>query len=338
VGWRWAFYINVPVAGFCGYMLPRFFARFETTIRKITIDYVGMLLLAIWVGSFQIVLDIGEDLAWFQSFEVFALSVLSITSFLIFLVWEFTSLFPAVNIRVFLQKDFSIACAVMFFGFGAFFAALVLLPLWLQVGLGYSAKDAGNILAIQGILGVATAPAAAALLKRTDPRLLMSLGLCLIGAGILCRAFFPPIIATGSMMGPQLIIGIGIPLLFVPLMTISLNMVSPSMIAPASSAINFVRTIAAAISTATVVSAWNLSARTTHAILATGLNISGLENGGNGDLSDANPALLEQAVVQQSLTVAFNHLSLIIAAILFLTAMLVWLLPKIDASKPIMAH
>ena len=308
--------------------------HFETTSHKVAIDYVGMGLLAIWVGAFQVILDNGEDLAWFDSPLIWALSAVSAIAFVIFIIWEFTDRYPAMNLGVFAYRGFSVSCAVMFFGFGAFFAALVLLPLWLQLGLNYTARQAGVILAMQGLLGLMTAPIAAGLMKRFDARLLMSLGLSIIATAIFFRGDFPSDLNNRAMWLPQLALGIGIPFLFIPLMTVSLAMVPEKLVTSASGTLNFVRTIAAAIATAVVVSGWNRTARIVHAILATRAALP-FEDSGSEQALPLNAgqalAVLEQAVWQQSLTIAFNNLSLIIAGILFLTAGCVWIMPKPNA-------
>ena len=98
-------------------------------------------------------------------------------AFILFAIWEITDNHPIVDVRVLRHRGFAVSAVAMFFAFGAFFASLILLPLWLQLGMGYTATTAGYVLAQQGMLGVLAAPLAAYLTKKLDSRILMSGGL-----------------------------------------------------------------------------------------------------------------------------------------------------------------
>ena len=125
------------------------------------------------------------------------------------------------------SRGFAVSAAAMSFTFGAFFASIVLLPLWLQINMGYTSTWAGYVLAFQAVFGVIMAPIAAILMTRFDPRILMSLGLVILASAILYRTSYALNVSFETMILPQLAMGFGIPLFFVPLMTLSMTSVRP---------------------------------------------------------------------------------------------------------------
>ena len=331
IGWRWAFYINIPVAIFCtlgGWWL---FRAIETRTAKAPIDFVGLGLLALWVGSLQVMLDNGQNQDWFASPWILGLLVVSVLGFAFFVIWELTDEHPIVDLRVFRHRGFAVSAAAMSLTFGAFFASIVLMPLWLQINLGYTSTLSGYVLAFQAVFGVIVAPVAAVLMTRLDSRLIMSAGLIILALSIFYRAGYALNISFEKMILPQLAMGFGIPLFFVPLMTISMTSVSPRETAAASGLINFLRTIAGAIATAATISAWSTDAVTSRSNLVGRLNLSHdlmarLEDQGLG----ADQALhsLDGLVQSQSIMLATNHMFLLLGSVVALTAAGIWLMPR----------
>src|SRR5262249_31400733 len=146
------------------------------------VDYVGLALLILFIGALQIMLDNGQDKDWFHSSFIVALAIIAAIGFIAFLIWELTDEHPIVDLSVFRNRTFSVMAGSMAFTFGAFFATIVLIPLWLQTNMGYTAPWAGYVMAFQGVLGVMMAPVAAMLISRMDPRILMSVGLSILAA------------------------------------------------------------------------------------------------------------------------------------------------------------
>jgi hypothetical protein len=93
----------------------------------------------VWIGALQIMLDQGEDLDWFNSPIIVCLLITTIIGFVSFLIWELTAADPIVNLRVFANRGYAIGSIVMCLCFGSYFAAVVIIPLWLQTNLGYTA-------------------------------------------------------------------------------------------------------------------------------------------------------------------------------------------------------
>ena len=335
IGWRWAFYINIPVAILCAFGAWSLFRTRETPTAKAPIDFVGLVLLALWVGALQIMLDNGQNQDWFASPWITGLLVVAVLGFAAFVIWELTDDHPIVDLRVFRHRGFAVSAAAMSFTFGAFFASIVLMPLWLQINLGYTSTLSGYVLAFQAVFGVIVAPLAAMLMTRIDPRVLMSAGLAILAVAIAWRSGYALNISFEKMLLPQLAMGIGIPLFFVPLMTLSMTSVRPWETAAASGLINFLRTIAGAIATAAVISAWSSETISSRSNLVSRLHhpqefVAGLADKG----LPSNRALgsLDALVESQSLMLATNHMFLLLGGVVALMAVGIWLMPRQSAN------
>src|SRR5947207_9682079 len=260
VGWPWAFYINVPISIFCALMVWRLLRSRETKIMMSPVDYIGLGLLVLWIGALQVMLDNGQNEDWFASPFIVGLCIIAVIGFIAFLIWELTDRHPIVDLSVFRNRTFSVMAGAMAFTFGSFFASVVLVPLWLQTNMNYTATWAGYVMAFQGVLGVAVAPVAALLISRVDPRALMSVGLSILAGVTLWRVTFAQNMTFWQLAVPQLLTGIGMPLFFVPLLGLSVAAVPQAQTASAAGLINFIRTMSGAFGTALITTAWDQSA------------------------------------------------------------------------------
>jgi len=172
--WPWIFYINVPVGFIAAFFTWSVYASRETPTKKLPIDRVGLALLVIWVGALQIMFDKGKDLDWFQSGFIVSLAVAAALGFALFIAWELTDKHPVVDLRLFAGRNFSMGALALSLGYGAFFGNVVLLPLWLQQDMGYTATLAGMALAPVGALAILMSPLVGRNIHRVDPRWLAS--------------------------------------------------------------------------------------------------------------------------------------------------------------------
>jgi DHA2 family multidrug resistance protein len=331
IGWPWAFYINVPIAITCAMLAWRLLTKFDGVRVRNPMDYVGLSLLVVWVGALQIMLDNGEDLDWFGSNFIVTLAIIALLGFLSFVIWEFTAEHPIVDLRVFRHRGFAVCAAAMLLTFGSFMGSIVLIPLWLQTNMGYTATSSGEVMAFNGLLGVVMAPIAAMMLSRVDPRAIMSTGLLIVAADTLYRTTFNTDVTFGQLIPVQLALGLGMPLFFVPMMSLAMGSVKPSETASASGLINFLRTMSGAFATAIITFAWHNSATGSR------VDLSGVLNDPQGVLAkiratgqSAQQAVqsLDNMVQTQSVMLATNHIFQFVGAILLVTAAGIWLMPK----------
>jgi DHA2 family multidrug resistance protein len=331
IGWQWAFYINVPVAIACGVLSLRLFAGCETERERKPVDAAGLGLLIVWIGAMQIMLDKGQEDDWFNSSFIVTLAIIGVIGFIAFLIWELTEEHPIVDLRVFRHRGFVVASLAMALTYGSYFGSVVLIPLWLQSNMNYTATLAGDIMAFNGVFGLVMAPVAAILMNRFDPRILLFVGISIISSTTLFRTTFASNIDWNHMILPQLAFGIGMPLFFVPLMGMTMASVRKEETASAAGLINFIRTTSAAISTAIVTTVWADQAT------ADRVQLSARLNNANGALAHMQAAgqsaeqarqSLDNLVQGQSVMIATNQMFLVIGGVLALAALAVWLMPK----------
>ena len=159
--WHWIFFINVPI-GILSILLTMLFITDPPYMKRMRmkIDYWGLSFLVLGLGCLQIVLDKGQQENWFSSSFIFWLSIISSVSLISFIFVEFFTEHPIVNLRAFRNITFSTGNIIMFLGFFNLFASIVLLPIYLQTLMGYTAYLAGLVLGPGGIATMIAMPIA----------------------------------------------------------------------------------------------------------------------------------------------------------------------------------
>ncbi len=332
LSWPYIFFINVPIALLAAPVIARLLRGYETDKHKAPIDVVGLVLLILFVGALQIMLDIGKDHDWFAAPEIRVLAAVALVGFLAFLIWELTDDNPIVDLKIFRHRGFCASVFTLALGFGAMFGANVLTPLWLQSNMGYTATWAGMTTAWSGGCAVLMVPFVSRLMSRkVDPRRLVFVGLAWIGAVMVMRSFLTSDATYWQIARPLMMMGLGLPLFFVPLTTLSLGSVNPSEMASAAGLQNFLRTMSGAIATSLVTTAWDNSTIRAHANLAGLADKSGsaLQTLAHGGLSpDAALHQLNAMVNSQSVMIATNGMMAVVAALFITAAFAIWLAPK----------
>lgn len=330
-GWPWSFFINVPVAILCVTLASRILRKFETKTTKKRIDFVGLSLMIIFIGALQIMFDNGENDDWFSSSFIISLALIAGIFFLAFLFWELTDEHPVVNLKVFRHRGFAVSAVAMLFTFGSFMGSIVLIPLWLQLTMNYTAFDAGQIMAMNGMISIFVAPTAAMLLNKIDARYMMSFGLLVVAADMFWRTTFNTDITFWQLAPAQMALGIGMPLFFVPLMSLAMASVQPSETADAAGMISFLRTMSGAFSTAIITFSWRERTVADRVELVNGLGPTGhslsmLRHAGQS----AGQALvsLSNLVDTQATMLATNNVFFAVSLVLLGVAAGVWLMPK----------
>lgn len=265
MSWPWIFYINIPVGIGAALITWSIFRKRESHIRKLPIDAVGLALLVIWVGSLQVMLDKGQELDWFHSGEVIALGVVALVGFIAFVIWELTEEHPVVDLSLFKQRNFWAGVVSVSIGYGLFFGNVVLLPLWLQQYMSYTATQAGMVLAPVGLMALLLSPVVGKTLHKVDPRHYAAFSFAMFTLVLWMRSQFNTQADFGTILVPTLLQGIGMAFFFIPLMTITLSSISYDKIAAASGLSNFVRIIAGSFGTSIATTLWQDRAALHHA-------------------------------------------------------------------------
>jgi DHA2 family multidrug resistance protein len=251
LNWRWIFYINLPIgiiaAVMCSLFIfdPGYLKRGTDKTRKI--DYWGLFLLTTSMGALQVVLDKGQQEDWFNSSFILTFSVITIVS-LIALIWvELTHEQPIVNLRLFKTVSFSAGNLIMFVVGFCLYSSIMLIPLFLQTLMGYSATDAGMVMAPGGVATLITMPFVGAMLAKRDGRKIVLAGL-LIGAlsmfimqGLSLEASY------WAFVWPRIVLGIGLAMVFVPLTTVTLSVIPRHEMGNATGVFNLLRNIGGSV-------------------------------------------------------------------------------------------
>src|SRR5882762_11126174 len=173
--WPWIFYINIPVGVLAAGVTWSIYRKRDPRPKQVPLDYVGLGLLVMWVGSLQIMIDKGKELDWFSSPQIITLAVVAVVGLLFFLAWELTESHPIVDLRLFAKRNFALATVALSLGYGLFFGNVVLMPLWLQQYMGYTAIQAGAIMAPVGVFAILLSPLVGKKVATVDPRRLVTI-------------------------------------------------------------------------------------------------------------------------------------------------------------------
>ena len=208
------------------------------------VDRVGIGLLAIGVGSLQVMLDRGKDLDWLNSPAIVALAAAAVVGLAFFVVWELTDDQPAVDLRLFAGRNFTAGTVALCLGFAVYFGNIVLLPLWLQTQLAYTPTWAGLASAPVGVLPVMLVPFVGRYMHRVDLRWLATASLAAFAAAAFWYAGFDAQVSFGELAWSRFAQGVGLALFFTPLMTIVLSGLPASRVASAAGLADTLRTLA----------------------------------------------------------------------------------------------
>lgn len=341
--WPWIFYINLPITAICLAIVVNLVARYETKTVRQRIDAVGLFLLVMFVGCFQLMLDLGREHDWFNSAMITGLFITSMIGFGLFLIWELTEKHPVVDLRVLRHRTLWVGTISMALGFGGMMSMVVLIPLWLQSVVGYSASESGHVMAFIGVFAVLVAPLASKVMEKIDLRLCISGGVLWLMMTTIMRTQWSTDGTFWDFSLPQLLQGFGMPFFFIGLMTFALSAVPAQEMASAAGLLSFMRTISGAIGTALATAFWDDSTRQSRDQMVGTLGDPGgamakLQAGGYSEPQAR--AMIERLVDGQAATIGSSHVFWIAVTVLFIAACLPWLAkrPKVLFSGATGAH
>jgi len=255
--WPWIFLINVPVGLFCAWICWGNLKSHETPTRKIPIDRIGLALLFVWVGALQIMLDKGKDLDWFNSPLIVALLLVTVVGFAAWLIWELTEEHPIVDLSLFKSRSFALGTLAMCLGYAVFFGNVVLMPLWLQSNLGYTATWAGLVSAPSGITAILASMMMGRLMHRFDPRVLAASSFAFFALSYFMRAQLTADSSYLVFVLPQLVQGLGMGTFFIAMLAVSFDRLPAHKVPSASGLSNFLRITAAGFATSLITTFWD---------------------------------------------------------------------------------
>ena len=332
ISWPWIFYINIPIGLAAAAVTWMIYRSRETATQKLPIDAVGLGLLIVWVGALQVMLDKGKDVDWFHSGMIVALAVIAALGFALFIIWELTEKHPVVDLRLFKGRNFTMGALALSLGYGVFFGNVVLLPLWLQQYMGYTATLAGMALAPVGLLAIVLSPFVGRNVSRVDPRIMATVAFVVFACVMFMRSHFNTQVDFATVMVPTVLQGAAMALFFIPLVTLTLSGLSPQQLPAASGLSNFARITAGSFGTSISTTLWEHRATLHHAQLAEKLTpydpattqaLAALQSGGM--TPEQSLGFLNRLVDQQAALLSATDIFYASAALFLGLIAIVWL-------------
>ncbi|MGV3726279.1 DHA2 family efflux MFS transporter permease subunit [Hydrogenophaga sp.] len=331
ISWPWIFYINIPVGLGAAALTWSIYRTRDPGPRRVPLDVVGLVLLVLFVGAMQIMIDMGKELDWFESGEIIALAVVSVVSFAFFLAWELTDKHPIVEIRLFARRNFVAGTVALSIAYGLFFGNVVLLPLWLQQHMGYTATWAGLATAPVGLLAIVLSPWVGKNVSRIDPRKLATVAFLGFAAVLWMRSHFNTQADFMTILIPTVLQGAAMAFFFIPLQAIVFSGLSPQQTPSAAGLSNFVRITAGAVGTSLFTTLWENRASLHHAQLVESVH-SGNATAmatldqlmGSGMNREQALASIDRMINQQAYTLAVTDLFYLSAALFFVLVVVIW--------------
>ena len=249
--WHWIFFINIPI-GILSLIMSLWFIRDPHYMKRTatSVDYWGLMLLSIWVGCLQMLLDKGQREDWFASDFIMVLTIIAIAAFFLFIFVELYAEHPIVDLKVFLSYSFLSGNIVIFFVMAGLFGSIILLPIYLQSLMGYTASLAGMILGPGGIAVFLVMPIVGWSIRVVNPKLIVAIGIVIIAYANYLMSGFNMSADFMSIIWPRVVMSTGMGMVFIPLTTISLSSTPKEEMGNATSVFNLVRNLGGSVGVA----------------------------------------------------------------------------------------
>jgi len=279
--WRWIFYINLPV-GILALFLAATFIEDPPYLRakiRESIDLFGFALMALWLGTLQLVLDKGQESDWFGATWICFATVVSIVALIAFIARELHCREPIVQLRILLNRNFATGTLITgLYGF-ILYSSTALLPLFLQTLLGYPALDSGLAVSPRGLGSMLSMLIAGSLANRIDSRHMLAFGFVVLGVSTFMLGHVNLEISMLTVAIPNFFNGFAGGFIFVPLTMMAMSRLRKQEIGNAAGIYNLVRNIGGSIGIATATTLLVRRAQVHQNFLAAGFSASGTSHG-----------------------------------------------------------
>jgi MFS transporter, DHA2 family, multidrug resistance protein len=353
--WRWVFYINIPI-GLLALVMIKLFVFDPHYIKRQEgrVDYIGMGLLVVGIGALQVMLDKGQQEDWFSSNFITTLAVLAGGGLIALIVRELCAEHPIVDLAVFRDRTYASGTILMtVLGF-VLYGSTVLLPLFMQTLLGYSALDAGLTTLPRGAASFVAMPIIGMLMGKIEPRKLLATGVVLVATSLYLLSHLSLDVGFHEFLVVLLVQGSAMGLLFIPLSVITNDQIPREKMGNATSIFNLLRNIGGSIGIATSTTLLARRAQQHTNILVahvtaydfqTQAQIAGMKSAMMARGADAATAtkqaygMLFGRVQQQAAMMSYND-TFLLMAVMFVSLLPLILLMKKPAHQggPPMAH
>ena len=223
VTWRWIFFLNVPVGVVAVFLVSVLVEDppWERNKKKRGMDWIGLALIVVGIGCFQVMLDRGEDADWFGSPFIRLMALLGFLGIFGAIGWLLIARQPIVNLAVFKDRNFAAGCLMIGAVGGILYASAVLIPQFAQQVLSYTATWAGMVLSPGGVAVIILIPVVGRLMKVLQTRYVIALGFTIIGFALVFSSHLAPNIDFKTLVKMRTFQTIGLAFLFVPISTVA---------------------------------------------------------------------------------------------------------------------
>ena len=332
--WRWIFFINLPVGLLASTMVALIIREGPRARRQLAgFDFVGIGLMAAGLASLVVVLEQGNRWDWFDSPLVWGLTLVAGSSLLLFVFWELVGTeTPAVDLRIIGGRTFAAAwVSIGIVGFGQF-SGLVLISLFLQQALAYTALQTGLQFVPRGVVSRAMSPIGGIVAGLVGPRFVVGPGLVLAGASMVLMSRWTLDAGSPQILLPMAVLGFAFPLMVVPLIASGLNAVERRKVIGAAGLMNLMFQLGGSFGTAVITTMLERGTTLFHARLveqarpdhpawaeATRQVTALMMRGGSGATAAQQQALaiLDRVITGQAAVLSFEHAFQMIALLYF---------------------
>ena len=269
--WRWVFYINVPV-GIAAVMGLLLFYDDSRSDRSLRFDWFGFSLLALGLGSLQLMLDRGTQQGWWDSTEIVIEGILALLGLYLFVVHMVTAKDPFIRMDIFKDRNFVSALVLMFVTGGMLVASSALLAPFLQTLGGYSVTDAGFLMVPRGLGTMVAMGMVGRLAMRFDARKVITFGAVVLLWTSWEMSTWTPAVSEWTICWVGFLQGFGTGFIFVPVNLVAFSTIAPHLRTDASAIMNLLRNIGAAIFVSVTTTVLGASVQIVHAEMAANIN------------------------------------------------------------------
>lgn len=348
LGWRWIFFINLPVGILAVFMATTFLPADEPqTARSLAnrprVDWWGIGLLAIMLGSFQTFLEEGESDGWFDSRFIVGLAITSFIGLVLFSWQELSTRHPAVDLRVLRYRSLAAGSVFsMVVGVGLY-GTLFVIPIYAQSVLGFTAMQTGLLLLPGALASAITMLTLGRFTSKVDARLMIAIGSILTALVMFNLSTLNPGTGADTLFWPLVFRGAAIVLMFLPLTLATISPLSKADIPAGTGFYNLTRQLGGSIGIAALSTILDRRITFHRAMLSDSVSLyspqtqarlqalTGAMQSGGSDSTTAHQQalqLLNQTVSSQAALLAYEDLFKVVGWIFIVVLPLVFLLGK----------
>ena len=247
LGWRWVFFLLVP---FGVMVLLAIIAIIDdrSKTQSLKLDWTGLISLCVGIGALQLMLDRGQRLDWFSSYEIITELIIAVVALYIFVAHIFTTRNPFINFNLFLNKNYLLGLIIMFLFGTILWTPLIIYPPMMQKLQGYPEDITGLFLALRGLGTLCGSSLLVFINKKFDPRFILSIGFLLQGIAGIYMASFDINLSAFDLAWANTLAGFGVGFVWVPLTLITFSTLNKIYLNEGNAFWHLIRNIGSSIS------------------------------------------------------------------------------------------